>query len=182
MLRAVTQFVKAAPTYKDPVEVLDALTAVTERAGPLQVLCSCLIDNKVERHRLNRTMFQNPAFPGEEWWSEYQPMAVARGGSPTFDHVRTLSGLVTLTEVTRALRLTGDERWPLVLMRKFHIRDCLYCPYRPWLLMFYSECGIVRVDGLDRQLLACAASTAVEQINRLVRKTGCSISISHRTR
>jgi DNA-binding CsgD family transcriptional regulator len=168
MFRAVTQFVKAAPTYKDPLEVLDALNAVVDKAG-LHVLNSCLIDKNAERQRLNRTMFYHPAFPGEEWWGEYQPMAIDRGGSPTVEYLRTHSNPVTLAEITRALRLTGDARWPAVLMRKFRIRDCLHCPFRPWALTFHSDRGIIRVDGLDRQLLAWAASAAVEQIDRLAR-------------
>jgi DNA-binding CsgD family transcriptional regulator len=168
MFRAVTQFVKAAPTYKDPLEVLDALNAVADKAG-LHVLNSCLIDNDAEWQRLNRTMFYHPDFPGDEWWAEYQPLAIAQGISPTVDYLRTHSGPVTLAEITRALQLTGSERWPAVLMRKFHIRDCLHCPFRPWALTFYSDRGVIRVDGLDRQLLAWAASAAVEQMDRLVK-------------
>jgi hypothetical protein len=88
MFRAVTQFVNAAPLYKDPLEALDALNAVADKAG-LHVLDSCLIDNNAEWQRLNRTMFYHPAFPGEEWWAEYQPMAIDRGGSLTVDYLRT---------------------------------------------------------------------------------------------
>jgi DNA-binding CsgD family transcriptional regulator len=168
MFRAVSQFVKAAPTYRDPLEVLDALNAVADEAG-LHVLNSCLIDTNAEWQRLNRTMFYHPAFPGEELWAEYQPMAIDRGGSLTVDYLRTQSSPVTLGEITRALRLTDGERWPVVLLRKFHIRDCLHCPFRPWALTFYSERGTIQVDGLDRQLLAWAASTAVEQMDRLVK-------------
>ena len=168
MFRAVTQFAKAAPAYKDPLEVLDALNAVADEAG-LHVLNSCLIENDAAWQRLNRTMFYHPAFPGEEWWAEYQPMAIDRGGSPTVDYLRTHSSPVTLAEITRALRLTGHDRWPVVLMRKFHIRDCLHCPFRPWALTFFSERRDVRIDGLDRQLLVWAASAAVEQMDRLVK-------------
>lgn len=169
MFHAVTQFVKAAQTYKDPLQVLDALNAVADEAG-LHVLNACLIDNNAERHRLNHTMFYHPAFPGEEWWAAYQPMSIARGGSRTGRYMQTQSAPVTLTEAMLLLRLTGDQRWPVDLMQKFHIRDYLYCPFPPWALMFSSEHGIIRVDGLDRQLLAWAASAAVEQIDRLVRK------------
>jgi len=168
MFRAVFEFVKTAPTYKDPLELLDALNAVANEAG-LRALNSCLININAEWQRLNRTMFYHPAFPGTEWWAEYQPMAIDRGGSPTVDYLRTHSSPVTLTEITRALQLTGNERWPVVLMQKFNIRDCLHCPFRPWALTFYSERGIIRVDGLDRQLLAWAASAAVEQMDRLVK-------------
>jgi len=90
MLRAVSEFVKAAPTYKDPLKALDGLNAVADEAG-LRVLKSCLIDNNAEWQRLNRTMFYHPAFPGEEWWAEYQPMAIDRGGSPTVDYLLACS-------------------------------------------------------------------------------------------
>jgi len=168
MFRAVTQFVKAAPTYKDPSELLDALNAVADEAG-LHVLSSYLIDNNPEWQRLNRTVFYHPEFPAEEWWAEYRPMAIDRGSSPTVDYLRTHSGPVTLTEISRVLRLTGGEQWPVMLMQKFHIRDCLHCAFRPWGLTFYSERGIIRVDGLERQLLAWAANAAVEQMDRLVK-------------
>jgi DNA-binding CsgD family transcriptional regulator len=173
MLLDATQFVKAAPSYDRPAELLDALQSVARKhRQPLYVLGLMFLVprySQFEKLRLGRSIFFHPDFPGEDYWSEYQKLAIAHG-SFTNDYARLQSLPFTLTEAMRALRLTGSDRWLIELLRRFRIRDTLYCPFRRWNLVFHSGGEVLRIDYFDRHVLAWAAGAAVEQIERLVKK------------
>lgn len=173
MLLAATRFVKDAPSYSRPAELLDALQSVARKhRQPLYVLGLMFLVprySQFEKQRLGRSIFFHPDFPGEDFWLEYQKRAIA-DGSATNDYARHQSLPFTLTEAMRALRLTGVDRWLIELLGRFHIRDALYCPFRRWILIFHSGHEVLRVDHFDRHVLAWAAGAAVEQIERLVKK------------
>jgi DNA-binding CsgD family transcriptional regulator len=173
MLFAATRFVKAAPSYGRPAELLDALQSVAQKhRQPLCVLGLMFLVphySQFEKQRFDRSIFFHPDFPGEDFWPEYQKLAIANG-SLTNDYARHQSLPFTLTEAMRALRLTGGDRWLIELLQKFRIRDALYCPFRRWILVYHSEREVLRVDHFDRHVLAWAAGAAVEQVERLVKK------------
>jgi DNA-binding CsgD family transcriptional regulator len=173
MLLAATRFVKAAPSYSRPAELLDALQSVARNhRQPLYVLGLMFLVprySQFEKQRLGRSIFFHPDFPGEDFWPEYQKLAIANG-SLTNDYARHQSLPFTLTEAMRALRLTGGDRWLIELLQRFRIRDALYCPFRRWILVFHSGREVLRVDHFDRHVLAWVAGAAVEQVERLVKK------------
>jgi DNA-binding CsgD family transcriptional regulator len=168
MLRPTTQFVQTVSSYSDPGEVLDALTAVAKKLQ-LNGFGASLIGLGAKSRTLNETVFFPSTFPAEEWFGAYHPRLVEKGDAVS-DYVRGRAGPITLTEATRALRLTGDERWLIDLLRRFHMRDVLFCPTRRWMLRFNSHRDIIRIDQFERQLLAWAASAAAEQMGRLVKR------------
>jgi DNA-binding CsgD family transcriptional regulator len=167
MLQAAAQFVKEVSDHTEPAELLDALQMVgrKHRQG-LNVLCTFFLP---AQYRLNRSIFFHADFPGEQFLDERQLLDVAHGGSPILNYAQTQAGPFTFTEAMRALRLTGNDRWPVEFIRKFGIRDCLSCPSRRWITAFYSE-AVLHIDRVERHALAWAAGAAVEQIDKLVKK------------
>ena len=173
MLRAAIEFVKSASDHDHPAGLLDELKVVAQKHRErLNVFAAVYLpprSSQYEQHRHGRSFFMNSEFSAEQFWAEYQPFAIAKG-SATNEYARRQSAPFTLSEASRALQLTGDDRWPIEVLRKFNIRDVLYCPFRRWMLLFISEHGALQIEQVDRQVLAWAAGAAIAQVERLVKK------------
>jgi DNA-binding CsgD family transcriptional regulator len=175
MRLAVERFIKAAPAYEDPVELLGKLQVVSrEHPQRLQVTGAWQIPRRhydLEDNRLGRNLFYGPDFPGEQFWAVYREAALANGGSAIADHMRLTSYPFTITEAMRALRLTGKQHWVIDLTREWGIRDALYCPFRRWVVLYHAR-NVLALEQIERRYLAMAAGAAVERIERFIMKKG----------
>jgi DNA-binding CsgD family transcriptional regulator len=73
----------------------------------------------------------------------------------------------TITECMRENRPTEMERWVIRLLRKFGIRDGLYCPVNGWVVFFWSP-KVLRLTLRDRGCLNAAAVQASLRLDEII--------------
>jgi DNA-binding CsgD family transcriptional regulator len=173
MRAAAFRFFASAPTYSRPGDLLDELRVIgqkhPQRLGVVGAWALPWRSFRIDEQRVNRTVFFHPAFRGEEFWAEYCRLVGELGTSALDDYARGVSHPFTLTEAMRVLRLNGPSRWVFDLLRDYHVRDGLYCPFRRW-IVFYSSEQPLHLERVERYILNMAAGIAVEQMERMVGK------------
>ena len=102
-------------------------------------------------------------------WSDYIGLVRSNGAANVFAFGRRKSVPFTLTEAMRQLQPTGDEDWIVHMLRRHHIRDGLYCPFRRWALTFWSP-KLLELQPDTRAMLFTVAGLAIGRIDTLVRE------------
>jgi DNA-binding CsgD family transcriptional regulator len=172
LLNAATRFCADTSGFTEPIAVLRGLDAILR---PLRITEALHVlgawfwpmthptdaNGWVE----GRTVFM---LESNNLISDYLATARIHGISSTTLIARQKSVPYTLTEATREIRPTGDERWLIELLRRHGIRDALYCPFTRWTLAYGSP---RRIDlaPTPRYTLHMTASAAVGQIEKLKR-------------
>jgi DNA-binding CsgD family transcriptional regulator len=181
MRPATDRLIAKAPVLRQPDEVLDMLQHVSLRhPQPLVVACAWdlrLYNTDGYEGQLTRDVFYHPDFPTAVH-VEHRARIARDGTLPQLSiAIKNISNPATMTELMQTLQLTGEERWPFDLYRKFGYRDCLYCTFRHWGVQFAARQPLQLERGARFQL-AQAASVAAERLEQLVakrRRTASSI-------
>ena len=169
---AVLRFAKNVGQIKEPADVLAALQNAIP-ANDIRVAAAWYLPKSYTDHAAivpGKTLFVHDSLPLAALWSDYIGLVQSNGAANIFAFGRRKSAPFTLTEAMRQLQLTGNEDWIVHMLRRHHIRDGLYCPFRRWALAFWSPKLLDRLSPDTRAMLFTVAGLAIGQIDVLVRK------------
>jgi len=100
--------------------------------------------------------------------AEYQSLTQKHGYDLFTDYLCDASHSFTLSEASRALRLTGEARWTFDLFSGFGVRDGFFVTQGHWGVAYYAEQPL-RLERGERYQLAMAASVAIEWMEQFVK-------------
>ena len=169
---AALRFAKDVRRIKKAADVLAALQNAIP-ANDIRVAAAWYLPKSYTDHSAiipGKTLFVHDSLPLAALWSDYIGLVRSNGPANIFAFGRRKSAPFTLTEAMRQLQPTGDEDWIVHMLRRHHIRDGLYCPFRRWALTFWSPKLLNRLLPDTRAMLFTVAGLAIGQIDVLVRK------------
>jgi DNA-binding CsgD family transcriptional regulator len=119
-----------------------------------------------ESIRVDRNVFLHKSAP-KGWFEEW--LTRSKHENPSIYFMARLSlPPITLTEMTRILAPTGNNRWDIELALKYGIRDVLVCPIGGrWHIVFWSSRPIT-IAKPSRVMLFAAASFAAMRLDQLI--------------
>jgi DNA-binding CsgD family transcriptional regulator len=169
---AALRFAKEVRQIKKAGDVLAALQNAIP-ASDIRVAAAWYLPKSYTDHAAiipGKTLFIHDSLPLAALWSDYVGLVQSNGAANIFAFGRRNSAPFTLTEAMRQLQLTGDEDWIVHMLRRHHIRDGLYCPFRRWALTFWSPELLNGIQPDTRAMLFAVAGLAIGRIDTLVRK------------
>ena len=137
---AALRFAKDVRQIKKAADVLAALQNAIP-ANDIRVAAAWYLPQSYTDHTAiipGETLFVHDSLPVAALWSEYIGLVRSHGAANIAAFGRRQSAPFTLTEAMRQLQPAGDEDWIIHMLRRHHIRDALYCPFRRWVLTFWS--------------------------------------------
>ena len=172
------QFCLDVQDRRTPSEVLEALDPIGGYRGVRVFSCWMIPPRStdVDFWQVGQTIFYGSSF--KEWpqyLEEYTSSMMRFGPSALNIYARRAGYAFTVTEAMRDLRLTGEQHWIFNLLRRFGVRDGLFCPYRNW-MVFYSSPAVLSLRPKARGLLFMAGGAAVGRMGELVKRPTSSKS------
>jgi DNA-binding CsgD family transcriptional regulator len=170
---SLLQFCDDVLLLKKPHDVIDALEVVLRdpATAHIHVMGAWFVPpvHDLAAYRSENVFWQKDLPQG--FAADYWSGLAEHGSSPMQIFARTCSAPFTVSEAMRTIRPTGRERWLFSLLRQYGIRDGLYCPFRNWMLLYWSRRGPCSSSTNEiRALLGMAAQAAVGRIETLVRR------------
>jgi DNA-binding NarL/FixJ family response regulator len=169
---AALRFAKDVRQIKEPADVLTALQNAIP-ASDIRVAAAWYLAKSYTDHAAvipGKTLFVHDSLPLAAMWSDYISLVQGYGAASIFAFGRSQSAPITLTEAMHQLQLAGDEDRIVHMFRRYHIRDGLYCPFRRWVMTFWSPKLLNKLQPDTRAMLFTVAGLAVARIDTLVRK------------
>ena len=169
---AALRFSKDVRRIKKADDVLAALQNAIP-ANDIRVAAAWYLPKSYTDHAAiipGKTLFVHDSLPVAALWSDYIGVVRSHGAANIAAFGRLQSAPFTLTEAMSQLQPAGDEDWIIHMLRRHHIRDALYCPFRRWALTFWSPKLLDRLSPDTRAMLFTVAGLAIGRIDLLVRK------------
>jgi len=167
MLRKLEQFANELTGLERPDEVVNALHALVRPTinvyGAWRIP---IYPDEMDRYVVDRNVWFHASVPPgfvEGFW----PLARKYGPSPMSRLAQQKHRLMTWTEMTRELALSGPESWLLDLARTYKIRDAAYSPHGAWLVGYWSP-KVIRLSAQTRAGLSIAAGFTVHRLEEMV--------------
>jgi DNA-binding CsgD family transcriptional regulator len=167
---AALRFAKEVRRLKKAGDVLAALQNAIP-ANDIRVAAAWYLPASYTDHAAiipGKTLFVHDSLPVAALWSDYIGVVRSHGAANIAAFGRRQSAPFTLTEAMRHLQPAGDEDWIVQMLRRHHIRDALYCPFRRWALTFWSPKLLDRLSPDARAMLFTVAGLAIGRIDLLV--------------
>lgn len=175
------RFCESVGGMNQPQDIVAAIDAVSSECG-LRLFTVWIVPHHPEDYaawKLDETVFYNPQYEylatsaQRENWQTTSAALTRRYGSPLTLYGRTRDFPFTLTEAMRALRLNGAHDWVFPLLRRYGVRDGVYCPSRNWQCFFAAPKVLKAADAgpLTRAVLHVVAGAACDRIGQLAKRS-----------
>jgi hypothetical protein len=130
-----------------PGEVVERLHDAVQQIEQLRdyhVLSAFYLSRVITDHAQidGKTLFWHRSVP-LPFRTMYFDILAANGPSFMQQLARERSQPFTFTEATRLVRPTGRQSWTVELMRKYGMRDGLYCPFPRWAVVYWTRRPVV---------------------------------------
>lgn len=174
------RFCESVGDMSQPQDIVLAADAVSQECG-LRLFAVWIVPQHPEDFaawKLDETVFYNTRYehlasPAQrENWQTTSSALTRRYGSPLTVYGRTRDFPFTLSEAMRELRLNGAHDWAFALLRRYGVRDGVYCPSRNWQCFFAAPKVLTTPDcgPLTRAVLHVVSGAACDRIGQLAKR------------
>jgi DNA-binding CsgD family transcriptional regulator len=169
LARAVQEFTDDVARLHTPLAVLVALQNLSHGMLGVEVLGAWMLPrhfkDQIADWQEGENLFFHPDV-ARTFWPDYRKQYAEKGYSALTLKARRTSAPFTFTEAERAAS-ASQANWIFGFLRRYNMRDGLYCTYRAWAAVFVST-KIVVLRPSQRAFLAAAAHGAIGRIEDIV--------------
>ena len=145
LARAVQEFTDDVARLHTPLAVLVALQNLSHGMLGVEVLGAWMLPryfkDQIADWREGENLFFHPDV-ARTFWPDYRKQYAEKGYSALTPKARRTSAPFTFTEAERAAS-ASQANWIFGFLRRYNMRDGLYCTYRAWAAVFVSTKMVV---------------------------------------